>query len=219
MYKSIQKEMTNDDRIKSQKKRYPSIFKDCITYLFSSYITIFSKNVGVTNTISTLFEYDPSSSTEAFYDPKTTSITLNLARIEIASIVTFIIHMYDAIQKDISFLKNNETYKTYFRPKPGGKALTIIHELEHARRNSSHTDSASHGFSTDADGNPGKIFDICANSFGFKAIQEKLLEKWKEAMFNFIDNDKNTIEILRFNNISYDEKEDKEVLLKALELI
>ena len=90
---------------------------------------------------------------------------------------------YDPQKMSLTPILESSAFKSLYAPTIG-KAPTLLHELEHARRHEK-LDHAStqisgcgaHTHSYDAQGNLAH-FDACANSWGAYAIQHGLLEAW-----------------------------------------
>ena len=207
----------NDSTARNIGNAMTSLYKD---FCFTLFGALKIENVlNVLNKVS--LYYDPQSNTLGYFSPYQKSININLNAVNILEVLRFIstVNLHSD-SKPISSITHNATYVKSFAP-CRGKAVTLIHELEHARRNSDHKGEGSHTQGQDAYGNI-VHYDACANSYGQKAFANGHVEEWVKKVKNHIDEElRKTFDNLRQWDLASQhlndlEKNHKKFLLKKL---
>lgn len=100
-------------------------------------------------------------------------ININLL---VGSITDHLELIHNLLENKTSIIHQDAAYRQWFAPSKG-KAPTIPHELEHARRKGKHQDGGAHDDGLDAN-QEHATFDACATSFVAQALQDGALKKW-----------------------------------------
>lgn len=161
--------------------------------------------------------YYKSDQTKGFFTPKTKAMRINLSFLDITSQI----ELLSALLKGSDTILSCKGYLDLYAPKIGCTP-TLIHELEHARRDSAHgSGDGAHADGFNADGERAS-FDSCANSFACQALRNGLLNKWQEAVRRAVlDDEKERIIKLGsdLDLLREVEKASKEFLCKKIGII
>lgn len=187
---------------------------DLLNALLNSYCFNFFRLINQSTKFSKgSFYFDSFSNTLGFYDNNNKELRINLTKLHITGLLKLCKHI---LKNDRTAILNNMSYLSLFAPKIG-RTPTLIHELEHARRDSSHNTEEVH---TDGDNPDGKRigFDACANSYANLALQNGLIEQWIRDVQNDAKKYNVTIHTLSMIETSVEniENEDKNSLYSLM---
>lgn len=169
------------------------------------YVQQFQKN----NKCDLRFCYDPDSTTTASYQKNSNAILINLKHCKPSEIIAI---AYSVACRRTPLPKFDSLSLIEIR---FGKAGSINHELEHARRASSHLDDEPH---KDGIGANGKLmpFEACAASYARKAIEEGLYDLWADKLLDiFVNYDDQSIQTL-IQKLQYLERENYSLFARKL---
>jgi hypothetical protein len=170
--KQIESDKEFEEEFKKQNVNLLEV-KNIIDLFLDSYVDAYYQSLGKIKTITALFQNESDGSMLAYFNGS--KVVVNLQAFPgIYQIFDFIQNL---LAKNFSALKNDSIFQRWFGPNMVlGRAPTVNHELEHARRNDA-SDKSIHDPAKDALGQDAK-FEQCAASFAKKAYDSGLLEKW-----------------------------------------
>ena len=151
--------------------------KEDLNNFLETYTTAYYKCLKKPKTFTTKFKYDPKGKFTAYCTQSEIVVNLNFY----PALNQIFVFIKNLITKNFSELKSDPIFRAWFGPDLiGGKAATLNHELEHARRNEE-GEKSMHDPAKDAHGNDAK-FEQCAVSFAKKAYDSGLLDEWSKLL-------------------------------------
>lgn len=178
---------------------------ELLRYTIQSYSNNFLKLLGVQKSCTVTLLYNPQSSMTGSYNDGTKKMNINLHHLDIFEhiLLLAIIGNFDAKKHDMRHLTASSAFVALYAPS-SGKATTLLHELEHARRHDNLgeiDEHAPHSYGTDVHGNM-VDFDSCANTYGIYAMQNGIISAWINDVQTYLAKDNHLKNIL-YNLITY----------------
>lgn len=153
-----------------------------------SFCNNFFKALNVPKQVVTSIYYEENQ-TAGSYNSAGNLLAMNSYHLDLAAHIMLLarIHVLDEKSDDLRQIMRDPAFAQSYGLRPGS-ASTILHELEHARRDHVTGGDHGHGPHTQADDAYGNRsdFDSCAHSYGVTAIKQGLVIAWIREVKKFI---------------------------------
>ena len=197
-----------------------------IQSLFEEYCKTFFEALGDKNPLSSVKLYRKDDGAVGYFSSGLKTIKMDAKYLDFVALIKFLSLIYEYRESDpINKITQHPTYVEYFAPQKG-EAVTILHELEHARRDHIQDEGkhAPHTQGVDAYGRRAH-FNPCTNSYGEKAFANGHVEKWIQKLkTNYLHHFKDFFEAIQKSSIFFYylekiQKKDKNTLIKKMGII